>query len=615
MKKDKHDINLGDVLMDQIESDVLEVPLANRVFKIALVLTLVLVIGIFVRLLGLSIFSHSFYTDRALANVNGIVFQPAPRGIIFDNFDEPLVINEAATNVFLNIGSPTSNWNIELDKIAAILNVPVETLEEKIKIHDWDRNYRLLLTDDISHDQLVEFTSAVIPNIELAPGLKRHYFDPLIFSHVVGYMGLVDASDLERNQKLVVENMIGKSGLEYYYDQSLRGVNGKEIIFYNALGEIEDQQVINFSESGNDLYTFIDASFQKYFYNRLQKELRRLGSKVGVGIALDPRNGKVLALINVPGFDGSRIIDFLNKPYQPLFNRAISGLYNPGSTIKPLVATAALKEGIINPQKEIFSAGYIEVPNPYNPSNPSRFLDWKPHGWVNLYSALARSSNVYFYQIGGGFDGQKGLGINKLKKWWAKFGLDQLTQIDLREEKKGFLPDPEWKETQSQEPWRLGDTYNVSIGQGDILVTPLGLLNYLSAIANGGYFYQPRIMKMIKKDGKLIMQSKPVLLQDLSQEIAQEISEVQKGLIDAVEKSYGTAHFLSDLPLKVAAKTGTAQVQNNTKLNAFFIGYAPVDNPQIALLVLVEDAKEGSLNAVPVAKDVLLWYYNNRIKK
>jgi len=322
-----------------------------------------------------------------------------------------------------------------------------------------------------------------------------------------------------------------------------------------------------------------------------------------------------LALFSIPSFDTGQIHRFLKLENQPLFNRAIGGLYNPGSTIKPLVATAALVEKIINPQEQIYSAGFIEIPNPYFPNLPSRFLDWKPHGWVDLYSALARSSNIYFYEVGGGFPGQRiGLGIEKLKQWWQKFRLAEKSGIDLIGEERGVLPDPQWMQKVKNRRWLLGDTYNVSIGQGDLLITPIELLNYISAIANGGKFYKPRIAKaVLDENGKILFQNESQILGDLSSIIDGAVNEVKKGMEDAVNKPYGTANLLADLPFKIAAKTGSAQTDNNTKVNAFFVGYAPADNPQIAILILIENAREGSLNTIPVAKDVLAWYYKNRL--
>ena len=332
----------------------------------------------------------------------------------------------------------------------------------------------------------------------------------------------------------------------------------------------------------------------------------------------------MLAWISATSFDGNafsggdsvKIAELLSSPPKPLFNRAVSGIYTPGSTVKPLIAVAALAEKVVTPRKEIFSSGSIEIPNPYDPERPSVFLDWKPHGWVDLYSALARSSNVYFYSVGGGFGDVSGLGIARIKTYWEKFGFGKKSGLDLTEENDGFLPDPEEKKKRTGDIWRLGDTYNATIGQGDLLVTPLQLINYISVLANGEKLYRPYLAAKIKTgSGKIIKETQPEILADYSG-LRGEIAEVRKGMEDAVKKEYGTAHLLSGLPFAVAGKTGSAQIQNNAKTNAFFVGYAPANpppgGPEIAILVLVEDAREGSLNAVPIAKDVLSWYYENR---
>jgi penicillin-binding protein 2 len=270
-----------------------------------------------------------------------------------------------------------------------------------------------------------------------------------------------------------------------------------------------------------------------------------------------------------------------------------------------MVGIAALNEKIISPSREIFSPGYLEIPNPYHPENPSKFLDWRYQGNVNLGAAIAQSSNVYFYAVGGGALGIKGLGIGKLRQWWQKFGLGKKTGIDMPGEEDGFLPDPDWKQKTQGRPWLLGDTYNVSIGQGDLLLTPMQLAVYAAGLANGGKFFRP----YVSSDNNV-----PAVNIDLSY-LKNEFREVQKGMRQTVTSPLGTAKLLDNLPMATAAKTGSAQIKNNTQENAFFIGYAPYENPQIAIMVMIENSKEGSLNAVPVARDVFSWYYENRVKK
>lgn len=616
----KEILNLEDILTDRaVEDDFIEVPLADRVFKIFLLGFVGFVIIVFGQMFNLGFFGYGLYKERALANVSDTKITPVPRGVIIDRFGEPLVKNEPAFDAFLIprfLPQSAVERSRLLNKISEVLGIDSVELNRKIYEKNWSLSDRLLVANNIAHDQLIDLSTINLPGLQLEPSFKRVHQPPLKFSHLLGSVGLVGEDDLKNNKLFTIDDEIGRTGLDGYYDAYLRGNNGKEVFFRNALGKIEDTRIVQLAEPGLNLGTFIDRKFQEYFYDRLEAALGSLGLSGGVGIALNPQNGEILALFSIPAFDSNQIAKFLNDPQKPIFNRALTGLYNPGSTIKPLVAVAALAEGIVNPKKEIYSAGFIEVPNPYRSGESSRFLDWRAHGWVNLYSAIAKSSNVYFYEVGGGFKDQKGLGISKLKEWWQKFGLDQKTKIDLTGENAGFLPDASWKEKTTKQPWRLGDTYNVSIGQGDLTITPIGLLNYISAIANGGKFYQPRIMNFIQDENDQIVQrSKSILLKDRSSEFSSVIREVQRAMRDTVSQSYGTAYLLHGLPMSVAAKTGSAQIENNTKLNAFFVGYAPFEDPQIAILVLVENAREGSLNTLPVARDVLLWYYENRLKK
>ena len=311
-----------------------------------------------------------------------------------------------------------------------------------------------------------------------------------------------------------------------------------------------------------------------------------------------------------PGTSKQRVALFNDKNL-PLFNRAVAGAYNPGSTIKPLVAVAGLREGVITPTTSIYSKGYIEIPNPYVPEKPARFVEFnqKELGWIDVRSALAESSNIFFASIGGGWPPINGIGIEKLRGYWAAFGLGAKTGIDAKPEAGGFLPNPAEKLERTGQPWRLGDTFNASIGQGDLLISPLQLINYIAGIANGGVIYRPHLMKALAGEART-----PEVLVDVS-EWQGEIVQAQRGMRDGVVKSYGTSNLLHTLPISVAAKTGSAQIQNNRKTNAFFVGYAPYEKPELAVLVLIEDAKSGSLNAVPIAKDVFAWYYENRMNK
>jgi penicillin-binding protein 2 len=615
----KRPIQFEDILSDEgIEERLREVPISsNSFYSLIVVLGVIIAISI-VQFVNLNIRKHTLYTARALDNVSDAKITVAPRGIIEDRTGAPLVKNIPSFNVWLYprlLPLNNEERRVALTKLSGMLGMNEEELWKKIEERDWNKSDKILLSSDITQEQLVELSTSEGLGVRIEEGFTRAHTVPLIFSQVLGYTGLVGKNDMSANEELVMDDQIGRGGLESYYDEYLRGINGKQVSFKNAKGEIKSERVEREPAPGNNVHTYIDKDFQEYFYNTLKTHLETLGRDVGVGLAFNPKNGEVLALVSVPGFDTKKIGNAIMDTRRPLFNRAVSGLYNPGSTIKPLVGIGALTDAIIDPLKQILSIGYIELPNPYNPDAPSRFVDWRPQGWVDMRAALARSSNVYFYEVGGGFQDQKGLGINGLKKRWQLFGLDRKTEIDLPGENTGFLPDPDWKQKKTGQPWRIGDTYNVSIGQGDFSITPLELLNYISAVANGGTFYKPRVVESITDTkGKEVFRSYPSTLFSLADQIGKALPVVREGMRDAVTKSYGTAYLLSSLPVEVAAKTGTAQIENNAKTNAFFVGYAPYKDPEIAILILVENAREGSSNTVPVAKDVMLWYYNNRLR-
>ena len=616
----KSGVPFEELLIDRIhEEDLLEVPVESRLFRVFLAVCCVIVGIVVVQLFVLGVLKGDFYSARAAANMSDIRIERAPRGLILDRFGDVLVRNEPLYRAFLLprfLPQDTAERYRILSELRKALGLSEDDFFSRVTEEELNAYEELLLSPRLSREELVRLTELAEPWLKLEPAFSRVPTDALVFSHLAGYTGFPSETDIEADPDLSPHDEVGKDGLELMYDSVLRGVSGKEVAFRNAQGGNEGFQRVREARGGEDLQTFIDGELQRYFYESLGSSLERLGRTTAVGIAIDPRNGEVLSLVGFPSFDASRVSDFLAAPDDPLFNRAVSGLYNPGSTIKPLHAVAALAEGVISPFQEIYSGGDLELPNPYTPSQPSRFNDTKVHGLVDVRSALARSSNVYFYTVGGGFGGQEGLGIERLKRWWELFRLNQKTGIDLPGEQVGVLPDPQWKKEVMGEDWRIGDTYHVSIGQGDLLVTPIGLASYVSAIANGGVFFEPHIVKRARGTGnaeETIVHPKP--LSDIRDMIRDVVPYVQEGMEDVAAKPYGTAYSLSSLPFPVAAKTGTAQVAQNTKVNAFFIGYAPADDPKIALAILIENAREGSANTIPVAREVLLWFYENRILK
>lgn len=583
---------------EEREFEYVEVPLTHRVF-VSLVLIGCAVAVIFLARIGYFAFAEGgYYSSRALANMYEESVLPAPRGIIYDRFGEPLVENRSAWSVRLNVSRLLGEGGEKeraYEALSEILDISRERAAAAVASVNLERNNFVKVADDITAKQAIDLKDLELPALQVAGDYARFYPEAETFSHIAGYASAG-----------------GLTGLEAAYDSALRGVDGVTLKLRDARGGEYGEKRVREPVAGGSITTTIDADLQRYFMRRLRQGLETLGRTKGAGIALNPQTGEVLAMVSLPSYDNNRVADYLSVRGEPLWNRAIAGLYPPGSVIKPLVALAALREKVVTPSFVIFSSGVLEVPNPYVPEEPSRFLDWRPHGWVDLAEALARSSNIYFYGVSGGLPREtytygptpQPLGIERLRRYWEQFHFGSALGIDLPGEADGFLPSPEEKERRTGEFWRLGDTYNVAIGQGDLLVTPLQIIDFIASVGNGGRLMRPYL---VRGPGA------PQTLVDYSS-WGEELAAVERGLRDAVKEDYGTAHLLSSLPVSAAGKTGSAQVANNTRVNAFFAGYLPAEDPAIAVLVLIENAREGSLNAVPIARDVLEWYYYNRLR-
>jgi penicillin-binding protein 2 len=615
----KHDIHIEEAIFDtnaEYGSEYREVPTSRVAFFVVISIAVLFFLIVCGRIGFLSVVRAGFYEVRASANVGHAISLPTHRAVIVDRYGELLAKNASSFSVYLNTaslfeGNQINNYLLNL--LSETLLISHEELGERIKNTNFETENWIVVARGITSTEAITVRNLDRTAVRVVDDYVREYIDGPVFSHVIGYTGVDKGNRVK-----------GILGMEAQYDERIRGTEGRYIFYEDAHGEVIEEQLLSDPIASEPLELTIDKELQMYFYEQLRSGLAALGRDSGIGIAIRPNTGEILALMNAPSFDNNIFVNrslsdqrssILNDARQPLFNRAVTGKYSPGSTIKPLVALAALHEGIVQEDTRVFSAGTLSIPNPYFPDHPSIFLDWKAHGWVDIKSALARSSNIYFYAVGGGLPESvqdrglvqgsflyKGLGIERLKQYWEALGFKTRTGIDIPGEETSFLPDPDLKEQYRNDPWRLGDTYNVSIGQGDLLITPLQLASFIASIGNGGIIYRP----FLKKD------TTPEVVNDYS-DWTRELSIVREGLEDAVNKSYGTAHSLSDIPISIAGKTGSAQTSNNAKLNALFIGYAPAENPEIAILVLVENAREGSLNTLPIARNVFNWYYQNRI--
>lgn len=420
-------------------------------------------------------------------------------------------------------------------------------------------------------------------------------------AHVLGYIGIGQRG-----------KVIGIDGVEKKQESVLGGANGIKIVEVDSQNKIKSESVSRPAESGKAVNLTIDSGLQSEFHKILGEIVESRGFNGGGGVILDIASGETLAIASYPEYDSqilskgkqeSSIKEFLNNPKKPFVNRAVSGLYSPGSIIKPLIAVAALKEKIISSTSEIFSSGSISLPNPFFPEQANVFKDWKAHGWVDMRRALAVSSNVYFYTVGGGYENIKGLGIGKISEYANLFGFGSKTGIDIDKEEEGLVPTPELKARKFSDPaWRIGDTYNASIGQGDFQITPIQAAVYVAAIANNGRLLQPYIVQPDVSQNKEKSVGKIL-------EIPEEYFQVVKeGMRRAVLE--GTAQGLSGLGVAIAAKTGTAELesQENKFVNSWIIGFAPYEKPKIVFSIVLEKGRVSNLiGGVFAARRLFEW--------
>jgi penicillin-binding protein 2 len=444
-----------------------------------------------------------------------------------------------------------------------------------------DRNGEpLVWNEDISN------STNTIPN--------RFYAKDLGISSLLGY---VSYPKKDKSGHFWQDDYIGSAGLEKKYNDILSGSNGEKVIEINANGTIAKDNILNKAIDGENVETNIDARLQKIFYNRLRDVVEAQGFDGGAAVMMDVNTGEVLSLVSVPDFDSNiyanatntedKIIKnkYLEDVRTPMLNRVINGSYVPGSVVKPFMAYAALYEGVIGEYDNIYSSGQLVIKNKYGGPD-TIFRDWKAHGYVDARKAIAQSSDEYFYQIGGGYMDQKGLGINKIEKYMKFFGFASSTGIDFPSEKIGVVPSIEWKKKNFAEgDWLLGNTYHTSIGQYGFKTTPLELVRSIALIANGGKIVIPKIVNTKSETEEENQKSAQIDL-SLDQKI---LKIVQEGMRGSAGES-GTAHYFSDLPFKVNAKTGTAQLGfNNERVNSWSSGYWPSENPKYAFVFMMED--------------------------
>ncbi len=602
-----------------------EVPLSQKKLKAFYLAFLLLVIFLFGKTIHFQIIRGEEFSNLAEKNKQGFYLIQPIRGVIYDSSMNQLVFNESSYDLIVDVRELPFSGREELriiSEVSEIISGDISELRKKIKESEFDI---VLIRENLDHETLILLETRIkdFPGFKIKENTVRDYVESQEFAHLIGFTGKISSQEFRDLENYSVTDYIGKQGLEKFYEEALRGEPGKILVERDALGDKVSEKVFSLPQAGESLVLWLDSGLQKKLTEALKDSMERVGSKKAAAIAMDPKTGGVLALVSLPGFDNNLFSqgisqedfqEIIEDPCEPLFNRVVSGGYALGSTIKPLIAASALEEGIISPQKNILCQGEISIPNPYFPEEPSIFLDWKTHGWTDLRKAIAESCNVYFYTLGGGYQDIKGLGVERIKKYLQLFGWGKEIGIDIPGECAGRIPDPEWKENYfedyQQKIWRIGDTYHLSIGQGDIVVTPLQVAAAFSAVANGGILYQPQIVKEVingsADSSEVVRRFEPkVIREDFID--SENLKVVREGMREGV--IYGSSIALKDLLVKAASKTGTAQTPIEDFYHNWVTVFAPYEDPEIVLSVVIEDVEGMQFAALPVARDALGWYF------
>lgn len=595
----------------------LEVPLSEKILKGWYLFFFFTVLVFLARSAYLQFGNEDFALAAKKNAVREILIVP-PRGVIYDRNFSQIVSNEPSFDLVCDKRDmPSSKQNLEtiLKDASRIAARPFEELKK-----DFDTNPHpsILLKENLSHEELIVFEAKLreFHGCEIKANEIRRYPMGEVVSHLLGYTAKISREELAGKSQYSPTDQVGRDGVERQYEGTLRGIPGKISVWKDARGKMVAEKKESEPIPGAGIVLWLDRNLQETLFESLQRVLRDTRAKKAAAVALDPQTGGVLALLSLPSFDSNIFSSgisqkewekLLSNPLNPLFNRAIGGVgYPTGSVVKPLVGIAALQEDIIQENTTLFAPLEICVENIYTKSQEC-FRDWTFHGTSNITRAIAESVNTFFYMIGGGYEDIRGLGAAKIKEYLQKFGWGQKSLIDLPGEGEGVLPNV-------QDNWRLGDTYHFSIGQGPFAVPPLQVASAISAIANGGKLMKPKVVKSI-------VDSEKNVLAELNTEVVREnfvdpknIEIIKKGMRQTVTAGSATG-FLDSISAKVAAKTGTAQTGRKTLegkdyLYSWTVAFAPYENPEIVLVVVVEDIVEGQVAALPVVRDTLQWYFS-----
>ena len=565
------------------------------------------------RLIYLMVIESDELSLRSVNNTLRTQSIPAPRGLIYDRNIELIAENKPKFQLEMvpEQVKKLQDSLLYLTDLGILNENEIPIIEKRVQ-----RNYQfrsIVIKRDLDEREMAIFANnrMLLKGFDIKSRLTRNYPQNEIYAHVVGYMGSISNTDYQRFDPAFYtgKEQIGKSAIEREYEHILRGVPGKQKLLVNVRGRVMDEIEKEAFKSGNDIILTLNSELQRTAYESM-------AGRKGSVVALDPRNGEILAMISMPSFDPTAISlglsqsDFekLNRDKKrPLFNRAIAGQYPPGSTVKPMLALGALDMGIVDSEYYLPCEGEFKLPNYSRP-----FRDWATHGSVNAKRAIQASCDVYFYETA------VEMGIERMSSFLKQFNLGAQSRLDLGSEKKGVVPNQEWKRnnftSKQNQSWYLGETVIAGIGQGYMLATPMQLAYATSIIANRGFAFKPHILKQINlKDSNESLTTEPERIDHVMNIDEKYWDVVFDGMNAVVNEQRGTAYGVFPENSDIAGKTGTSQVFSMDKRSGddvpeelrdhgLFIGFAPINNPEIVIAVIVENGGGGRVAAAPVAE-------------
>ena len=602
------------------------------------------------RLWRLQILHAQDYVVQADSNRFRLVSMQAPRGVIYDRKGRLLVRNVPSYTVSIVPGALPEDEvarRAVLLRLAQVLGIPVESKAASASGSSGRPGIEAILEQgtaspfspvpilaDVDRQLafLIEEEHTEFPGVVVQTTPRREYMHGTLTSDVLGYVGPMPAESAQEyltqtNADYTINDSVGVMGVETTFEKDLRGRKGSKHIEVNAFEREVNVLAVSPPQPGHNLILTIDTDLQQAAETALREGMYRVKSTAGVVVAMNPQTGEILAMVSLPSYDNNLFARGISSqdlalltadPERPLLNHAIGGQYPPGSTFKVFPAAAALEEGVINRGTRLLCQGKLLLPNKYFPDDPTKaqlFRCWNPagHGELSVVEGLALSCDIFFYQVGGGLGSFNGLGIEKLSEHATAFGFGEATGIALPGESSGLIPNDKWKRVNYGEAWVTGDTYNATIGQGYVLVTPLQLLNGTAAVANGGTLYRPQLVhQIVDGTGKVVKDFDPEVIRRVPVS-AQNLDIVREGMRAAVTQ--GTAHRVNLREVAVAGKTGSAEypglrdAEGILPTHAWCTAFAPYDDPEIAVVIFVSGGHDGAKVAVPIAAQILRAYF------